>query len=287
MKNSLSQKLLATILSAALLLNSSAMAFATDEGISGADGTPIVTASETAATTEETTSTDETTTNETTLLAEDATTDSNEQGDLSDPSGSDSVLPGEDANESDCTCNPAIGTSSVEGHGKDCPLYVAPAQPDCTCPPVDSGKIVHGKDCPLYEVPEVPTASDAVLALIAALPTMEELEAVDTEVPEFAAYLAKLRLDTAAARAAFDALTDEDKAAFDADALAKLAELEGVLAAMPVLLADIPALDTSNLSYQNVKYKLTEGTPNGTATVSSVVDNTAVTGDNNVLTIPA
>lgn len=257
-----------------------------------------------------------------------ATAADDEQEELSDPMGSDTEGETPSVDAPVCTCNPAPGTSSVEGHGEDCPLYEEPEPPadeqgECTCPPVDSGEMVHGEDCPLYVAPQPPAVPEqkcictalctaeavnaecpicaggfescaytaamptetmtAVYALIDALPTMAELEAVDPEGEEFPAYLEKLQADAEAARAAYDALTPEERDAFDPARLEKLKAIEGLFA-ISLMAAEIPTLGADN-SYQNVVYTLTTGSPN-TATISGVVDKTAVTGDNNALTIP-
>lgn len=124
-------------------------------------------------------------------------------------------------------------------------------QQECDCQTKDGSGVIHEEGCPLY-VDEMPagqpdTAQEAqelidklpavdeldtigtvqaVQELINKLPTVDQLDAMDTSSEDFPAYLATLRSDTASARSAYAALTDEDKEDVDIDVLGKLAALE-------------------------------------------------------------
>ena len=152
-------------------------------------------------------------------------------GDYSDKSESSSVQMNEvNSNETaQYNCNAAEGAD----HKEDCPLYQEPKQPQapsCSCNAAEGE--AHQEGCPLYEKPDEgnntegdaengageDTAVKDVVEMINALPAVETI----TEETD----LASLKDQVNAARAAYDALSDDQKAAFDAATLEKLTALE-------------------------------------------------------------
>lgn len=151
--------------------------------------------------------------------------------DYSDKSESSSVQMNEvNSNETaQCNCNAAEGAD----HKEDCPLYQEPKQPQapsCSCNAAEGE--AHQEGCPLYEKPDEgnntegdaengageDTAVKAVVDKINALPAAETI----TEETD----LVSLKDQVNAARVAYDALSDDQKAAFDAATLEKLTALE-------------------------------------------------------------
>lgn len=126
-------------------------------------------------------------------------------------------------------------------HWESCAFTEEQPEEKCTCTALCTEDAVD-EACPVCAehwescacLPEQSEAAKAALALIAALPTVEELQAeilaaYEADTPDEAAAAARMdevRAQAEAARAAFDALSDEEKAAFDPEALAKLAALE-------------------------------------------------------------
>ena len=169
-------------------------------------------------------------------------------GDHSDLSESSSVQMNEVSNNGtdqstendDAQCN--CGVTDGEAHKEVCPLYVKPdggntndgdTEDDaaqCTCGAEEGGP--HKEGCPLYVKPDGGNTSDgdtdngagedadikSVVDAINALPAAETItEETDLEV---------LKTQVNAARAAYNALSDDQKAAFDAATLEKLTALE-------------------------------------------------------------
>ncbi len=149
------------------------------------------------------------------------------------------------SNESDaepeqkkCTC----GAVDDNAHDESCPLYVKPdggntdgdnTEDDaaqCTCGAEEGGP--HKEDCPLYVKPDGGNTNDgntdngagedtdikSVVDAINALPAVEDLNE-ETNYEDLKALVAS-------ARAAYDALSEEQKAAFDTAVLDKLTALE-------------------------------------------------------------
>ena len=169
-------------------------------------------------------------------------------GDYSDMSESSSVQMNEVGNngtnqsiENDiaqCNC----GATDGEAHKEDCPLYVKPdggntndgnTEDDaaqCTCGAKEGEP--HQENCPLYVKPDDGNTNDgdtdngagedanikSVVDAINALPAVETI----TEETD----LVSLKDQVNAARAAYDELSDDQKAAFDAATLEKLTALE-------------------------------------------------------------
>ena len=164
-------------------------------------------------------------------------------GDHSDMSESSSVQMNEVGNNgtdqstgdgaAQCNC----GATDGEAHKEDCPLYVKPdggnTEDDaaqCTCG-AEEGE-PHQENCPLYVKPDDGNTNDgdtdngagedtnikSVVDAINALPAAGTItEETDLEV---------LKTQVNAARAAYDALSEEQKSAFDAATLEKLTALE-------------------------------------------------------------
>ena len=170
-------------------------------------------------------------------------------GDHSDMSESSSVQMNEvDNNGTDqstedgaaqCNC----GATDGEAHKEDCPLYVKPdggnTEDDaaqCTCGAKEGEP--HQENCPLYVKPDDGNTNDgdtdngagedtnikSVVDAINALPAVETI----TEETD----IVSLKDQVNAARAAYDALSEEQKAAFDAATLEKLTALEAKISAL-------------------------------------------------------
>lgn len=162
-----------------------------------------------------------------------------------------------------------------------------PTATPCGCSVAEGGETVHIEGCLINIAPVLSSAITDTYALFDTLPDMDELSAITQE--DFKAYFTQLESKVKNCRAAYDALSDEDKAAFDTVRLEKLASLEEDVAAtaMLMLAEGVPVLTEANgvFSYQNVVYSLNaDGTSN--AAVCGVISTSDVTGDNNVLTIP-
>ena len=149
-----------------------------------------------------------------------------------------------------CTC----GAEEGQPHEEGCPLYEEPTVPECTCG-AEEGQ-PHEEGCPLYEEntedtedTQEPSEEDvaavqAVVDVINSLPTTDDLANYTPTIelkPEdegyqeayqaaLDAYYSQVQEKVKAARAAYDALTEEQKAAFDATVLAKLTALEELIA---------------------------------------------------------
>ena len=149
-----------------------------------------------------------------------------------------------------CTC----GAEEGQPHEEGCPLYEEPTSPECTCG-AEEGQ-PHEEGCPLYEEntedtedTQEPSEEDvaavqAVVDVINSLPTTDDLANYTPTIelkPEdegyqdayqaaLDAYYSQVQEKVKAARAAYDALTEEQKAAFDATVLAKLTALEDLIA---------------------------------------------------------
>lgn len=156
--------------------------------------------------------------------------------------------PDEPAQEKKCTCAALCTEDAVDAecpvcaeHWESCAFTEEQPEEKCTCTALCTEGAVdeacpvcaeHWENCAC--LPEQSEAAKAALALIAALPTVEELQAeilaaYEADTPDEAAAAARMdevRAQAEAARATFDALSDEEKAAFDPEALAKLAALE-------------------------------------------------------------
>ena len=169
-------------------------------------------------------------------------------GDHSDMSESSSVQMNEVDNngtdqstkDDDAQCN--CGATDGEAHKEGCPLYVKPdggntdggnTEDDaaqCTCDAKEGE--AHKEDCPLYVKPDGGNTNDgdtdngagedtdikSVVDAINALPAVEDLNE-ETNYEDLKALVAS-------ARAAYDALSEEQKAAFDTAVLDKLTALE-------------------------------------------------------------
>ncbi len=169
-------------------------------------------------------------------------------GDHSDMSESSSVQMNEVGNNgtdqstkddaAQCNC----GATDGEAHKEGCPLYVKPdggntdggnTEDDaaqCTCDAKEGE--AHKEDCPLYVKPDGGNTNDgdtdngagedtdikSVVDAINALPAVEDLNE-ETNYEDLKALVAS-------ARAAYDALSEEQKAAFDTAVLDKLTALE-------------------------------------------------------------
>ncbi|WP_308754679.1 hypothetical protein [uncultured Anaerotruncus sp.] len=141
----------------------------------------------------------------------------------------------------ECACGAVEGESHREG----CPLYVEPEEesPECTCGATEGE--AHREDCPLYEAPEEesPEAVRAVIDMIDALPDVGTVANYEptVDLPEddedyndaynaaFAVYLEEAKSGYAAAQAAYDALTDEEKALVPEDLVKKLSDFDAFL----------------------------------------------------------
>lgn len=164
-------------------------------------------------------------------------------GDHSDMSESSSVQMNEvDNNGTDqstedgvaqCNC----GATDGEAHKEGCPLYVKPdggnTEDDaaqCTCGAKEGEP--HQENCPLYVKPDDGNTNngdtdngageDADIKSV--VDAINDLPAVETITEE--TDLVSLKDQVNAARAAYDALSEEQKAAFDAATLEKLTALE-------------------------------------------------------------
>ena len=159
-------------------------------------------------------------------------------GDHSDMSESSSVQMNEVGNNgtdqstkddaAQCNC----GATDGEAHKEGCPLYVKPDggntendAAQCTCGAKEGEP--HQENCPLYVKPDdgdtdngagEDTDIKSVVDAINALPAVETI----TEETD----LASLKALVASARAAYDALSAEQKESFDATVLEKLTALE-------------------------------------------------------------
>lgn len=164
-------------------------------------------------------------------------------GDHSDMSESSSVQMNEVGNNgtdqstkddaAQCNC----GATDGEAHKEGCPLYVKPDggntendAAQCTCGAKEGEP--HQENCPLYVKPDDGNTNDgdtdngagedtnikSVVDTINALPAAETI----TEETD----LVSLKDQVNAARVAYDALSDDQKAAFDAATLEKLTALE-------------------------------------------------------------
>ena len=169
-------------------------------------------------------------------------------GDYSDMSESSSVQMNEVGNNgtdqstkddaAQCNC----GATDGEAHKEGCPLYVKPdggntdggnTEDDaaqCTCDAKEGE--AHKEDCPLYVKPDGGNTNDgdtdngagedtdikSVVDAINALPAVEDLNE-ETNYEDLKALVAS-------ARAAYDALTAEQKESFDSTVLEKLTALE-------------------------------------------------------------
>ena len=169
-------------------------------------------------------------------------------GDYSDMSESSSVQMNEVGNNgtdqstkddaAQCNC----GATDGEAHKEGCPLYVKPdggntdggnTEDDaaqCTCDAKEGE--AHKEDCPLYVKPDGGNTNDgdtdngagedtdikSVVDAINALPAVEDLNE-ETNYEELKAQVASIR-------AAYDALTAEQKESFDSTVLEKLTALE-------------------------------------------------------------
>ena len=164
-------------------------------------------------------------------------------GDYSDMSESSSVQMNEVGNngtdqsteDDDAQCN--CGVTDGEAHKEGCPLYVKPDggnteddDAQCTCGAKEGEP--HQENCPLYVKPDDGNTNDgdtdngagedtnikSVVDAINALPAVGTItEETDLEV---------LKTQVNAARAAYDALTAEQKESFDPTVLDKLTALE-------------------------------------------------------------
>ena len=177
-----------------------------------------------------------------------------DSGDHSDMSESSSVQMNEVGNNgtdqstkddaAQCNC----GATDGETHKEGCPLYVKPdggntndgdTEDDaaqCTCGAKEGEP--HQENCPLYVKPDDGNTNDgdtdngagedtnikSVVDAINALPAVETI----TEETD----LVSLKDQVNAARAAYDALSEEQKAAFDAATLEKLTALEAKISAL-------------------------------------------------------
>ena len=151
-------------------------------------------------------------------------------GDYSDKSESSSVQMNEENNGKtvQCDCNATEG----EAHKEGCPLYQEPEQPQapsCSCGVAEG--TAHKEGCPLYNDNSnggnaengagEDTAVDAVVEMINALPAVEiiteetDLEALKTQISD--------------ARAAYNALNEDQKLALDPVMVEKLEALERLL----------------------------------------------------------
>lgn len=164
-------------------------------------------------------------------------------GDHSDMSESSSVQMNEVGNNgtdqstedgvAQCNC----GATDGEAHKEDCPLYVKPDggntendAAQCTCGAKEGEP--HQENCPLYVKPDDGNTNDgdtdngagedtnikSVVDAINALPATETI----TEETDLVSLIDQVN----AARVAYDALSDDQKAAFDAATLEKLTALE-------------------------------------------------------------
>ena len=132
-----------------------------------------------------------------------------------------------------CNC----GATDGEAHKEDCPLYVKPDggntendAAQCTCGAKEGEP--HQENCPLYVKPDDGNTNDgdtdngagedtnikSVVDAINALPATETI----TEETDLVSLIDQVN----AARVAYDALSDDQKAAFDAATLEKLTALE-------------------------------------------------------------
>ena len=205
----------------------------------------------------------------------------------------------------DCTANqqPDEGDSGettcpvcggVDGqHTEDCTANQQPDEGDSgetTCPECSGVDGQHEENCSLAQKPdntpseEAAAAVQAVVDLINALPTTDDLANYTPTIelkPEdegyqeayqaaLDTYYSQIKKDVEAARAAYDALTEEQKAAFDATVLAKLTALEELIAMREQ--ADVlPNEDTvamiGNDEYSSLNDAITAAPDNGIITL--------------------
>lgn len=164
-------------------------------------------------------------------------------GDHSDMSESSSVQMNEVGNNgtdqsteddaAQCNC----GVTDGEAHKEGCPLYVKPDggntendAAQCTCGAKEGEP--HQENCPLYVKPDDGNTNDGdtdngagedadIKSVVDAINDLPAAETITEETD-----LVSLKDQVNAARAAYDALTAEQKAAFDAATLEKLTALE-------------------------------------------------------------
>lgn len=159
-------------------------------------------------------------------------------GDHSDMSESSSVQMNEVGNNgtdqstkddaAQCNC----GATDGEAHKEGCPLYVKPDggntendAAQCTCGAKEGEP--HQENCPLYVKPDDGDTDNGAgedTDIKSVVDTINALPAVETITEE--TDLVSLKDQVNAARAAYDALSDDQKAAFDAATLEKLTALE-------------------------------------------------------------
>ena len=210
----------------------------------------------------------------------------------------------EEATIPECTC----GAEEGQPHEEGCPLYEEPTVPECTCG-AEEGQ-PHQEGCPLYEEnteeTQEPSEEDvaavqAVVDVINSLPTTDDLANYTPTIelkPEdegyqeayqaaLDAYYSQVQEKVKAARAAYDALTEEQKAAFDATVLAKLTALEELIAMREQ--ADVlPNEDTVAMigrdEYSSLNSAITAAPDNGIITLVKDCSLTSVTnlGDRSI-----
>ena len=155
----------------------------------------------------------------------------------------------ENTDEKVCICDPKV--EGETGHtNKDCPFYQEENTDEkvCICDPKVEGETGHtNKDCPFYQEENTDEIEEAK-ALIEKLPSLEEInqwkptlelteedegyqEAYDAAI---SAHREELRKQIQESRAAYDALDEEQKKAFDQGLLSKLTSLETKLS-QPVI----------------------------------------------------
>ena len=145
--------------------------------------------------------------------------------------------------ETDCTCGAAEG----EAHQEGCPLHKEPQTPEVACGGLAGCKDgAHDPQCPLYVVPAISDAAAKLQEMIQELPTAEDLAAQAPDEDMDSGYeeawekyqdtLDAVKEKVAAIREAYNALSEEEKDAFDGALLTKLDELEELLSAQTVLM---------------------------------------------------
>ena len=169
----------------------------------------------------------------------------------------------ENTDEKVCICDPKV--EGETGHtNKDCPFYQEENTDEkvCICDPKVEGETGHtNENCPFYVTDEVPTEIEEAKALIEKLPSLEEInqwkptlelteedegyqEAYDAAV---SAHREELRKQVQEARAAYDALDEEQKKAFDQGLFNKLTSLETKLSQpvidMEACLSALPSIE--------------------------------------------
>ena len=152
----------------------------------------------------------------------------------------------ENGHEGECVTEPV--TPPEEENGED-ETHPCEKTEGCTLPNGHEGECVVEENTEDTEDTQEPSEEDvaavqAVVDLINALPTTDDLANYTPTIelkPEdegyqeayqaaLDAYYSQIKKDVEAARAAYDALTEEQKAAFDATVLAKLTALEELIA---------------------------------------------------------